>query len=312
MNEIKILFNNIRNFRHLLTEGVSRDTIKKAIENHEWLYIYYNADNKEGKNATGYRSIRPYVLGTNANGNLMLRAWQDNSSNSWHFDNKPTRKDSHYHDYWNDSEGTKPGWRMFNVEKILTAYPTGKKFNDENGLPLIPAGYHEGGDDNMTSIIAYVSTKNEPDFQYKYEKTYEPEKVPKIERNRAKWDSIRRGNKNNRRITADDIIKLRNIANRVKKTALGNFLVVIDDKNNFNLISVKDKDRQHIPDIAIVGSLPDLINNVVNQNAPESDKFFNDVKNRTQAELKSNLQNTKNELKEEKPSIPYKRMTFFK
>lgn len=316
-NELKILFENIKNFRHLINEGVGQAGIIDAINNHEWIYLYYNADNEEGKNASGYRTVRPYVLGTNAAGNTVLRAWQDNPKNSWHFSNRPTRGDSQYHDYWSDQEGVKPGWRLFNVDKISKIYPTGKKFNDENGLPMIPAGYHEGGDDNMTSIIAYVSTKTEPDFDYKYDKGIQPDVISKADRDKAKWDSIRRGNKNRKQITADDVVKLRDVASRVQKTAHGNYLVVIDDQNNFQLMLAKDKDKQNIPDQAIVGSLPYLYDSLVKKNAPADDKFFNDVKNKTQADLRMKAQDTANqpepELKETNiPTIPYKKMTFFK
>jgi len=280
INEVKILFNNIKNIRHLLTEGVGQDAIKKAIENHEWIYIYYNAGNKDGKNATGSRTVRPYVLGTNKSGKTVLRAWQDNPRNSWHFNNRPTRPTSNPeypksvskgHDYWTDREGEKPGWRMFRVDRISSVYPIGKKFNDSNGLPMIPPGYHEGGDDDMTSVIASVSTKTEPDFDMKYDRDLEVDKVSRGDLDKEKWDSIRRGNKNKKQITADDVVKLRDVASRVQKTAHGSYLVVIDDKNDFQLMLAKDKDKQNIPDIAIVGSLPYLYDSLVKKNAPPDD-----------------------------------------
>ena len=316
-SELKILRENIKNFRHLLTEGVGKSGIIDAINNHEWIYLYYNADNKEGKNASGYRTVRPYVLGTNAAGNTVLRAWQDNSKNSWHFSNKPTREKSYGHDYWNDREGSKPGWRMFDIDKISKIYPTGKKFNDENGMPMIPPGYHEGGDDDMTSVEAWVSTKTEPDFDYKYDKDQEIDKVSRADRDKERWDSIRRGNKDRKEITANDVVKLRDVASRVQKTAHGNYLVVIDDKNNFQLMLTKDKDKQNIPDQAIVGSLPYLYDSLVKKNAPADDKFFNDAKNKTQTDLRMKAQDTANqpepELNEKNtPTIPHKKMTFFK
>jgi len=319
ISEVKILFNNIKNFRNLLTEGVGQDVIKKAIENHEWLYIYYNADNKEGKNAGGVRTIRPYVLGTNKSNHVVLRAWQDNPKNSWHFNNKPTRPAdnpdmaaSQYHDYWSDHEGVKPGWRLFDVDKISKVYPIGKKFNDSRGGPMIPAGYHEGGDKNMTSIIAQVSTSDKPDLDIKFQKDVQIDKISKGDRDKAKWDSIRRGNKNRKKITADDVVKLSDVASRIQKTAKGNYLVVIDDKDDFQLMFTKDKDKQNIPDIAIVGSLPYLYDSLVKGNAPADEKFFNDVKNKTQAEINS-ANTTEPQIGENKNStIPYKKMTFFK
>jgi len=308
-NELKILIENIKNFRQLITEGVGASTIVDAINNHEWIYLYYNADNEEGKNASGYRTVRPYVLGKNADGNLMLRAWQDNPKNSWHFQNKATRDDSLYHDYWTDQEGSKPGWRMFRVDKISKIYPIGKKFNDSNGLPMIPAGYHEGGDDDMTNIIAYVSTKKQPDFDYKYDKEQKIDVVPKADRDKEYWDSIRRGNKNSKQITANDVIKLRDIASRVSKKSQGSYLVTINDKGDFQLINVKDKEKHDVPDTAIVGSLPYLIDSLVKKNTQPDKKFYDDVRNKTLTDLSSKEQSI-----DEKniPSIPYKKTTFFK
>jgi len=307
--EVKILFENIKHFRQLLTEGVGEDVIIKAIENHEWIFIYYDAGDEEGKNATGARTIRPYVLGTGNAGNTLLRAWQDNPRNSWHFDNRATRKDSQYHDYWTDNEGTKPGWRLFDVAKITKAYPIGKKFNDSNGKPMIPAGYHEGGDDAMTSIIAYVSKSDDFQAPQKIDREFSGETSPRAESYKQKWDSIRNGNKNNRKITSDDVAKLSDLATRVYKTKKGSYLVVIDDKNNFQLMLVKDKDKQNIPDTAIVGSLPYLYDSLVKGNAPADDKFFNDMKNKTKAAV-NQQQTGVNET--DKPTIPYKKMTFFK
>lgn len=110
LTEVKILFHNIKNLRNLLTEGVGGNSIVDAINNHEYLYIYYTGD--EG-NKMGYRTIRPYVLGTSKAGNKVLRAWQDNPKNSFHFDNRPTRPDSQNHDYWNDEQGAKRDGECF-------------------------------------------------------------------------------------------------------------------------------------------------------------------------------------------------------
>jgi hypothetical protein len=304
--EEKILFNNIKNLRHLITEDVGGNNIVNAIQNHEYLYIYYSGDDN---NKMGYRTIRPYVLGTSKAGNKVLRAWQDNPKNSYSFDNKPTRPDSQNHDYWTDEQGMKPGWRMFRVDKISKAYPTGKKFHDSNNLVMIPTGYHEGGDDDMTSIDAYVSTKKDAGLDYKYDKEFRGQQQTKADAGKQKWDSIRRGNKNNRKITAADVTKLRDIASNVYKENRGNFLVAIDDKNNFQLIRIKDKDKQNIPDSAIVGNLPNLYNTLVQKNAPVNDKFFKDQLNT----VKSGVTNTTTEIKETNlPSIPFEKKTFFK
>lgn len=307
LNEIKQFFENIKLFRGFLNESASENDIIKYIENHEWVYIYYTGDEKT---ASGYRTIRPYVLGTSKAGNLVLRGWQDNPKNSWHFSNRATRPDSYNHDYWQDSEGVKPGWRMLRLDKISKIYPTGKKFIDSNGLVMIPAGYHEGGDDDMTSIISYVSTKKEPDFNYKYDKEPSGDNLKRTDISKLKWDSIRRGNKNAKKITSQDITKLSNIASNVLKKSKGSQLVVIDDKNNFQLISIADKERQNIPDSAIVGGLANLYDTLVKQNATPDQKFFTDTKNNTLRQLKDNQANSK--INEDLPTIPFDKKSFFK
>jgi len=270
--EGKLFFNYLKKFRHLLNEGVAENSIIDAINNHEWIYLYYVGDDKI---ARGYRVVRPYVLGTDKRtGKRVLRAWQDNPMNSWHFDNRPTRKDSLKHDYWVDNEGTKPGWRLFRVDRISRIYPTGKKFVDSNGLVMIPAGYHEGGDDDMSSIDVYVSTKNEPNFDYKYDVDYynatsttQPSDIE-----REKWQSIQRGNKYRKQITSTDISTLVNLANRFYKKKKSNFIVVIDSKNNYQLVTQKQIDFAKkkygidIPDYAIVGNLSDLYNKYIERN----------------------------------------------
>ncbi len=316
LNEVKILIENIKNFRHLITEGVAENSLIDAINNHEWIYLYYAGDEKT---SSGYRTIRPYVLGTdNRSGKKVLRAWQDNPMNSWHFEHKPTRKDSPKHDYWTDNEGDKPGWRLFRVDKISRVLPIGKKFVDSNGLVMIPAGYHEGGDDNMSSIDAYVSTKKEPDFDYKYDKEFygAPESTPQDVK-KAKWQSIRMGNKNKKQITANDITKLSDLANRFYKKKRSNFLVVVDDKNNYQLVTpaqietAKKTYGIEIPDQAILGTLSNLYDRIVRANVPADNKFFNDVKNKVNADRKKKEQQPQ-EIKENIPTIPFERKTFFK
>ena len=298
LSEVKNIFENIKIFKHLLSEGVADNDIIKYIQNHEYVYIYYTGDEN---NKMGYRTIRPYVLGTSKSGNKVVRAWQDNKRNSVSFMNRPTRPDSQEHDYWLDDDGgVKPGWRMFRLDKISKIYPIGKKFHNSDGSVMIPPKYNEGGDADMTSIIAYVSSKSEPtpttgEIQPRDEK-----------RKLSKWDNFTRGNKNRKKIEPEDVLKLRDIASRVYKKNRGSFLVAINNNDEFELIDVKDKSK--VPESAIVGTLPNLYDALVKKNAPADDKFFNDKLNK----LKSDI-NSKPELKESNiPSIPFKYNTFFK
>ena len=316
--EKKILFENIKIFRHMINEVAGGDSaILDAIQNHEWIHLYYAGDENTAK---GYRTIRPYVLGTNKSGNKVLRAWQDNKKNSWHFNNRPTRDDSKYHDYWTDHEGDKPGWRMFRVDKISSILPIGRKFVDSNGNVMIPSGYHEGGDDGMTSIIAYVSTKTEPDYEYKYDKDAvvgEPEQTSGIN-----WNSIARGDKNRRQITKRDVETLNRLVTKFHKRSKGNYVVVIDDKNQFQLLTQNQlnsaaKKGVTIPDNAIVGRLSYLYDTLVRGTGePVDDTWFNSQKQTMGKPSNQPVQQQPQQqsgLKEnDLPSIPFEKKPFFK
>jgi len=308
LTEVKILFENIKHFRHLITEGVGEAEIIKAIQNHEWLYLYYGGD---GKHRKGSRTIRPYVLGIHKqSGKPVLRAWQDNPKNSYDFDNRATRKDSKGHDYWVDGEGEKPGWRMFNLDKITQVYPIGRKFNNSDGSVMIPAGYHEGGDDDMSDVQYYVSTKKQPEYVGKHAREYTGTTKTRSEVNKERWDSIRAGNKNKAKITAADVTKLRDVASRVIKKSRSSFLVTLDDRNNFRLITAEERDRERIPDTAIYGSLAYLYDSLVKQNAPADEKFFKTGRNKLEQDFKNKGQS---EIKETGlPTIPFEKKTFFK
>jgi len=86
--------------------------------------------------------------------------------------------------------------------------------------------------------------------------------------------------------------------------------VVIDDRNNYQLMLVSDRDKKNIPDSAIVGNLSQLYNTIVKANAPVDKKFFNAEKNKTLSALKNNQQSTIKET--ELPTIPFEKKTFFK
>lgn len=290
LTEVKRLFENIKKFRQILTESVSQNDIEKYIHKHEWVYIYYGGD---GKNKRGYRTIRPYVLGTTKkSGNLVVRAWQDRGKSA-DFMNRPTRPDSEKHDYWHDDGGEVPGWRMFRLDKIEQLIPIGKKFHNSDGSVMIPPDYREGGD-SAINIIAYVSTKREPDIEP--ERPIEPQQRQTFN----KWDEFSRGNVKNRKIEADDVKSLRQKVRDVYKEKIGNFFIVINNNNEFDV--VRSKDIHRVPKNAIVGTLPNLYDSIVQKNIKADDKFFNKAK-----------QDAINRTKEENlPQIPYIRKPFFK
>jgi len=294
LNEAKILFNNIKNLRHLITEAVSEGDMEKYVNNHEYIYIYYGGD---GTTKSGYRTIRPYVLGTNTSGNLVIRAWQDRGK-SKDFQNRPTRPDSYEHDYWTERNGEVAGWRMFRLDKIEKLYPIGKKFHNSDGTVMIPPKYKEGSDADIPNIIAYVSSKRGEDIIQN-----EPTSTSG-ETKTNRWNNFTRGNKNNRKINAEDVAKLSDIASRVYKKNKGSYIVAINNNNEFELIGVNDKLK--VPPAAIVGNLPNLYDTLVKGNAPPDEKFFNTAKEKTTAQIKNQTKNT------ELPTIPFEKKTFFK
>lgn len=266
--ENKILFENIKNFRQLITEAVGDNAITDAIENHEYIYIYYAGDETIER---GSRTIRPYVLGKTKAGNTVLRAWQDKGkSDSLRPDSLRKRYE---HEYWTDLDGKeKPGWRLFRVDKISHMYPIGKKFNDENGNVIIPPKYREGADEQMGGgIIAYVSTKTtgiEPPAAQKQPSAFDAQA--------NKFKRFYNANAKNRNITAADVQKLVDITKRVMKKSINNFLVVINNKNEFEAQPITYKDK--FPPEAIVGNLSSLYSKLVLQNAPLKPEVDNFIK----------------------------------
>lgn len=298
--ENNIIYNNIKKLRRLLFENVSDNDIRKYIENHEWIYIYYSGDEA---NKRGYRTIRPYVLGMSKANNLVIRAWQDRGRS----DSFSKGGRGYGHDYWYDyeygngeSKKGKPGWRMFRVDKIEKIYPIGKKFNDSNGNVMIPPDYKEGSDKDMIQIFAYVSKSNEPIIDPISDNDVENPQKPKIN----KWDSFNRGNANSVKIGKEDVIKMQDIVSKVYKEKLGNFIVVVNNNNEF--IPIRYKDINKVPKSAIVGNLPYLYDTFVKTSGKIDNKFFNDVKNGVLDDINRKTPETT------PPQIPFEKKTLFK
>jgi len=300
LNETKILFNNIKNFRHLITEAVSQSDMENYINNHEFIYIYYTGD---GENKRGWRTIRPYTLGTSPkDGHLLLRAWQDKGKSV----SRSLNLRGNRHDYWtDDSDGkVKPGWRMFRVDNIEQLLPIGTKFNYSNGEVMIPPDYKEGTDKGMATVLAWVSTDNAPVV------TSGTTRISPIATKRGDWSRFANGNANNVKITANDVENLRNKVNRVLKEKIGNFDVVINDRNEFEV--VRAKDINNIPKQAIVGSLANLYDTLVKSPAP-TDQFYKTGGQEIKNQLKNKLNQANTETNnQQSPTIPFEKKTFFK
>ena len=254
ISEAKILFENIKHLRQLLTESVSDKVIVDAINQHKFLYIYYKG---ETTIETGYRTIRPFVLGVNTGGNLAVRAWQDKGRSDSLRADSPRNRLHHEHEV--DTDGViKPGWRLFLVNNITSAIPTGKRFIDAQGNVEIPTGYKENDKDMTGGIIASVTAGEKTPVSG----------MPTTKQKMPRWDKYKDANKNNRQITKADVLGLNDIAKKVMKKPISDFFVAIDNKNNYNLQDIRTKGK--FPQNAYVDDLVNLNKNLVMKVAPST------------------------------------------
>lgn len=291
LKETKILFDNIKDFRNrnMINEGISEGDIRKYMENHQFVYIFYAGD---GKNPRGWRTIRPYVLGVikGKKGNIGVRAWQDKGRSSDYM-NRPTRPkrnpdmiDSFEHDFWyDDLDGKqKPGWRMFRLDRIEQIYPTGQRFVDGDGNVIFPPKYNKSGDNDMSSIIFQVTDRKEPDT----ERDYRPSDL-KITQKREKkdWSVFQRGNANRKQITPEEISYFQKIARDISKKGISAFFIAINDRDEFELID--EKNRNKVPQQAIVGNLSRLYDKEVRKQPDvAADKYHDDKRKEALNEVK--------------------------
>ena len=299
VSEFKILYENIKHFRQLLTEGVSDKTLVDAINEHKFLYIYYHGETTK---ETGYRTIRPMVLGVNQKGNLVLRAWQDKGrSDSLRPDAPRIKRYGHEHTV--DHDGVdKPGWRLFIVDHITSAIPNGKRFVDESGEVEIPPGFRQFDKDMTGGIIASVSGEELPSNVIPAEK----QKTPR-------WEKYKNANKNNRRIEKKDVLGLVDIAKRIYKKPITDFFVAIDNRNEYNLQDIRTKGK--FPQNAYVDDLTNLYNRLVMKtpvNKAAQDQFAKTQKDKMVKALAEKQTPQNPPMFRENENIPMIRKTFFK
>lgn len=271
LNEIKSFFNNIKHFRQILKEGVGDSVFENAINDHKYLYIYYAGDDTTLK---GYRTIKPFVLGTSTAGNKVLRAWQENGSSDSYAGLTGRKREDH--EYQFDKKGTmKPGWRLFRVDGISSALPTGKKFSVEPDK--IPALYNPQ-DKQIPSIIAAVQIGSEKELQTKGFDSIEKPDVTKqkvdgsfFDNQTNKFKQFFNAAKKTREASTDEIKALYDIAIRVRKKSPQNLLVVANERGDMVLKDVKDP---NVPEDSIVGNLKDLYQKLVVSKMPKDDSFL--------------------------------------
>jgi len=276
LNEIKIFFNSIKHFRHLLNEAVGQSTIVDAINKRKIVYIYYAGDNTVMR---GYRTIKPFVLGTSTkDGGLLLRAWEEAGAS----DSKKR--------YADPKGRMKYGWRLFRVDGITSFLPTGRHFSAKDDK--IPSGYNPD-DSQMASIIAAVKpvsitgrvdTKgmdsfDDPDMVK--QKIEDPDSVFKNQAEKFRYFAD--AAKKTREATKEEIESLYDIATRVRKKAPSKLLVVQDEHGDMVLKDIGIKDK--LPPESIVGNLKDLYNKLVVDVRPIPKTFFDNTKEKTKREV---------------------------
>ena len=270
LSEVKIFFENLTHFRQLLNEGVGQGTVVDAINKHKIVHIYYAGDNTIMK---GYRTIKPYVLGTSKSKEaqqspyMLLRAWET-AGNS---DSKKM--------YYTQKGKGEYGWRLFRVDKITSFLPTGEIFSTEESKFPDPDSYNPN-DSQMGSIVAAVEiVGDEPKTNLKGNVTQqqvgEPE-GPAFAGQKEKFRRFSNVAKKQREVTKDEIEHLWGMVNQMRaRGSKGKYYVVQNEHGDMVL-----KPETQLPNIdpdAVVGNLKDLYNKLVLEPQPVDNSFFKQV-----------------------------------
>ena len=291
LNEVKLFFENLTNFRQLLSEGVGESSIIDAIEKHKIVYIYYAGDETIMK---GYRTIKPMVLGGSVSEKaqkegpyMLLRAWEEAG-------NSDSQKK-----YADQKGRLKLGWRLFRVDKITSFLPTGKFFStDEKNFPDIES--YNPNDSQMTGIKAAVQVNAE---------------VPRVTKRGAniqqkpadaqKFQYFSKAGVANRKPDPEEIKRLWFIADRVKKKSKDKLIVITDEHGDMLL---KDAAQQSkFPPNSIVGNLRDLYNDAIKNEKVDNSFIVNKEKD-LRKQLEQNKKLNKPNITQENREIK----TFFK
>lgn len=301
LNEAKIIFDKIKDFRFFLTEGVGNNVIIDAIDKQEYLYLYYNGDDNVEK---GFRTVRPMVLGTTSAGNTVLRAWQDkgrSQSLGAHAKRAPRPPAPRgEHERWTDTDGSqKPGWRLFRVDKISKIYPIGDRFVDNDGKVLIPPKYREGGDDQMGGgIIAYVSTQPAQTTMTNVGDMDKPKVVSKPDKQvaepKGRWKDFVGVDISKRPMTPETIQKIYDYAVNVRKERTDNLFIALDKHNRYKLKLEKYRDR--FPRESIIGNVKELYDDLVLKNRQKT-ASEDDFIRKEMEKFNQGIQNENNEHK---------------
>lgn len=285
IDESKILLSKIKGLRKLfLSEGVSQGSIEDAINNHKIIYIYYSGDDTV---QPGYRTIKPFVVGSHKkSGNPVVRAWQD-AGNSDSFNNIKyhnwVNKKRQDHEYHFDHKGRmKPGWRLFRLDKIVSMLPTGEQFKPNNIINNSRGVKYNPNDDDINVSVAITPTSDKSFDVDGTDSIHEPDttatKVKKsgFDTQTPKFQRFFKAGRKTREASKDEIENLWRINQKIKKKPARKMWVVQNEKGDMVLKDENQKNK--IPQESIVGNLKDLYNKFVIPNRGYDKTFFDKVK----------------------------------
>lgn len=250
-----LIFEKIQNFRQLLKEYVSRTDLVDAINNNEVIKIRYEGADTD---ATGWRTVEPFVLGTHADsGNMVLRGWQQAGSSESMYKrgrmNFPKGGNDKYQIY--DVNGVGPGWRMFRVDGIKEIKFTDKRFDPQEAQRT--AGY-KSGDSDMISIVAAATPSDQPtikaagkDIPVKTDASVFDKQTQNFRMDTANQEAVLK----NAILNANRHIAGRDVGSQREK--LANWFLVTRPDGKYDWLRDNPTNRNNYKD-RIVGNLQDL------------------------------------------------------
>ncbi len=277
IDENKLIRENLRILRKiLLSEAVGDQDLIDAINNHEIIYIAYDGEDNKAK---GFRTIRPFLLGTNKNGNKVLRAWQEaGNSESYGRTNLPPRQNHEYG--FNEKGARRPGWRLFRVDQIATVLPTGRKFSPENLISKNTGSLYNNPEKGKTNadIVNVIAGIPKMVQKFKVQNIGNLIKPDVTQQAQPRFRQFFKPTAVTKEPTKQDVEQLLKLAKeyKFKRTGLNNILVIQNEKGNF--ILREKRKAKNVPQEAIVGTLKDLYNKYVVPNKPIDRVFFNQQK----------------------------------
>jgi len=246
LNENNFIKENIKDFRMLLTEGVSQNDIIDAIKNRKVIYIFYNGDATISR---GYRTCEPYAIGISTAGNLVLRAFQQaGSSDSNKGLKRPIRPD----------KDLLPSWRLFYVDSITSLLPTGKHFAT---TPNKIRPKYNPNDKQMSEII-FAIQPSDTDIKFiGRDSVTEPDAtIQKVDT--GDKDQLGKEIQKKQELTKEKIIDLYDLVRRHYKKSVKDFIVV--NKNNEYMLDYERNKNKYNPN-DVMGNLYQLFNQYTGQ-----------------------------------------------